>query len=136
MPKDKMDICIFAKAKEAEIVEVTETEIEVKKGAGAETKLKNMKKTILSIVVLIASTWSRREYNHFNRIGGWIVSMVLMINEYDSTIYKRNENRNKSFMTIKKLYNLISKNKKLSRQEIPNSTAVFSCWKSWMLSPC
>ena len=25
---------------------------------------------------------------------------------------------------------------KLSRQETPNSVAVFSCWKSWMPSPC
>ena len=26
--------------------------------------------------------------------------------------------------------------KTLSRQETPNSVAVFSCWKSWMTSPC
>ena len=29
-----------------------------------------------------------------------------------------------------------NKHSKLSRQETPNSVAVFSCWKSWMPSPC
>ena len=137
--KEKMGMCTFVKVEEAEIVEIAEAEtsealedeIEVRGGAEAEAELKEVKRKILSMLVLMASAQSLKGqdgnagelwtvvavYTILVVIATlwcsqWIASMVPARNEPESAVHERNESREESPLTTEELYNLASKVKR------------------------
>ena len=129
--KEKMGMCTFAEVKEAEVAEVTEAEIEKEEGAEAEAELKDVKRKILSMLVLMASAQSLKGQDGdagdlwimmaiytllviLATLGcaQWSVVRPLVRNAEDPQARERNVSRESSPMTSREIYDLASKKSK------------------------